>query len=395
MPTRSMLFTASLAIALMVVVVSPGANSGQHAGTPVVENPRSSSAQQQPQNFAKTAILRDELGQNFVVGIPGPIFDEKTESFLSHVRPGGIVLYYRNVKSREQLRILISDLQSFALKTTGQSYFIMIDEEPGAVTRLGLFEKVRASAKLDWHAVENDISVLESEGINVELAPLADFSFNQQSFLRKRVPADSIPELLRFNRRFIVLLHKHGISATLKHFPGMGIFEVDSHKQLPVGNIDAPKLESSLNIFRDGIKSGAGLVMTGHALYGNLDPDNPATISPKIIGGMLRQRLGFRGLVITDDLSQMALARSDKMTIEEATIAAAKAGNNLLMFSHNFPKTEQVFDAVLQRAEQDQGLRQAVEQNSRTITEFKRRTVNPLSARQLARVVASESASIK
>ena len=65
------------------------------------------------------------------------------------------------------------------------------------------------------------------------------------------------------------------------------------------------------------------------------------------------------------------------------------------MFSHNFPKTEQVFDPVLQRAEQDQGLRQAVEQNSRTITEFKRRTVNPLSARQLARVVASESASIK
>src|SRR5262249_32685366 len=285
----------------------------------------------------------------------------------THVRPGGIVLYHRNVKSREQLRTLISDLQSFALKTIGRHCFIMIDEEPGAVTRLGLFENVHASAKLDWRVVEQDISVLQSEGINVELAPLADFSFNQQSFLRKRIPADSIPELLRFNRRFIVLLHKHGISATLKHFPGMGIFEVDSHRQLPAGNIDAQKLESSLNIFDDGIKSGAGLVMTGHALYRNLDPDNPATVSRKIIGGMLRKELGFRGLVITDDLSQMALAKSDKMTIEDATIAAANAGNNLLMFSHNFPKTEQVFDTVLQRAEQDQKLRSAIEQNSQTV----------------------------
>jgi beta-N-acetylhexosaminidase len=394
-----MLLSASLAIALMVVVVSPGANSGQHAGTPVQtrtqDNPRSSSEEQQAEELANAGNLRDELGQNFVVGIPGPTFDDKTEHFLSHVRPGGIVLYYRNVKSREQLRTLISDLQSFALKTTGHPYFIMIDEEPGAVTRLGLFEKVRASAKLDWDAVERDISVLESEGINVELAPLADFSFNQQSFLRKRIPADSIPELLRFNRRFIVLLHKHRISATLKHFPGMGIFEVDSHKQLPVGNIDAPKLESSLNIFKDGIKSGAGLVMTGHALYGNLDPDNPATLSPKIIGGMLRQKLAFRGLVITDDLSQMALARSDKMTIEDATIAAAKAGNNLLMFSHNFPKTEQVFDVVLQRAEQDQRFRQAVEQSSKSIIDFKRKTLNAPPVPQLARVAASEPASIK
>lgn len=390
------MLNASLAIALMVVVVSQGANSSQNRGIPTqVGIERSLVHGSEANGFAEAVTLKDTLGQTFVVGIPGPTFDEKTQRFLSHVRPGGIVLYYRNVKSREQLRTLISDLQSFALETTGHPYFIMIDEEPGAVTRLGLFENVRASAKLDWRTVEQDISVLESEGINVELAPLADFSFNQQSFLRKRVPADSIPELLRFNRTFIVLLKKHGISATLKHFPGMGIFEVDSHKELPIGNISARQLEVSLNLFEDGIKSGAGIVMTGHALYGNLDPDNPATVSRKIIGGMLRKDLGFRGLVVTDDLSQMALAKSDRMTIEDATIAAAKAGNNLLMFSHNFPRTEQVFDAVLQRAEQDQELRHAIEQSSQTIIEFKRKTLNPPLSRQLARVSASESSSLK
>lgn len=393
------MLSASLAIALMVVVVSTGANSRQTTDKASHNQANESwlGVQHPVVDLTQTGNLRDALGQNFVVGIPGPTFDDKTERFLSHVRPGGIVLYYRNVKSREQLRTLISDLQSFALKSTGHPYFIMIDEEPGAVTRLGLFENVRASAGLDWHAIEQDISVLESEGINVELAPLADFSFNRQSFLRKRVPADSIPDLLRFNRRFIALLHKHRISATLKHFPGMGIFEVDSHKQLPIGNFDAQKLESSLNIFAEGIKSGAGLVMTGHALYTNLDPDNPATVSRKIIGGMLRKRLGFRGLVITDDLSQMALARSDKITIEEATIAAAKAGNSLLMFSHNFPRTEQVFDAVLQRSEQDQELRSAIEQSSQTIIEFKRKIPSSPPTPQPARVTSTptESAGLK
>jgi len=398
MRTRSIVLAASIATAVIAVVLSPERNAGQSAGTRAqshieVDQRSSSGPQQQAPQLAKTSDLRDQLGQNFVVGIPGPTFDEKTESFLSHVRPGGIVLYYRNVKSREQLRTLISDLQSFALKTTHHPYFIMIDEEPGAVTRLGLFQNVRASAMLDWHAIEEDISVLETEGINIELAPLADFSFNQESFLRKRVPAASIPELMRFNRRFIALLHKHGISATLKHFPGMGIFVVDSHKQLPVGNIDPHTLDLSLNIFDDGINSGAGLVMTGHALYGNLDPDNPATISHKIIADMLRNQLRFRGLVITDDLSQMALAKSDKMSIEEATIAASKAGNNLLMFSHNSPRTEQIFDAVLHRAEEDKELQSIIAQNSQTITEFKRKTLHSTAGPQLARVVPSTSES--
>jgi len=323
--------------------------------------------------------LRDLLGQNFVVGIPTPVFGPDTKEFLSHIRPGGIIIYNRNVKSREQLRTLISDLQCFALKTTGQPYIIMIDEEPGSATRLGLFRNVHAPGPHDWKKIEEEMSVLEEEGIDVDLAPLADFPFNQESFIKKRVPAASIPNLIAFNRRFITRLRQHKVSATLKHFPGMGIFAADPHKELPVQDIDPRVLDASLRIFQDGIKAGADLVMTGHAVYSNIDP-NAATVSHKIVTGMLRNRLHFRGLVITDDLSQMALARSATMSVEDATIAASKAGVTLLMFSHNFRRTRQIFDTVLERAEQDEELQSILRQNYRTIVEFKHKVMRPVAS---------------
>ena len=380
MSGRTIFFTATFALAVSALAVSPGDNSGQVSGAttqaPPPSRPSLASESQMP---AVDTIrnLREQLGQNFVVGIPSPIFDAQTQSFLSYIKPGGVVLYHRNVKSREQVRALISDLQSFAVRTTGHPYLIMIDEEPGAVTRLGLFQGVRASVTPDWHSIEQDITVLENTGINVELAPLADFPFNQESFLRRRVPAETIPALIQFNRRFIALLRKHRISATVKHFPGMGVFVADPHKQLPVGDIDSRDLDRSLRIFEDGIKSGADLVMTAHAVYTDIDAANPATVSHKIITDMLRNRLRFHGLVITDDLSQMALAKSDKITVEDATIAASRAGSTLLMFSHNFPRTRQIFDTVLERAVQDKELQSMVAQNYRSIVEFKRKTLRP------------------
>jgi beta-N-acetylhexosaminidase len=334
--------------------------------------------------------LRETLGQNFVVGIPTPIFGIETKEFLAHIRPGGIIIYNRNVKSREQLRTLISELQVFALETTGHRYIIMIDEEPGSATRLGLFRDVHAPGPPDWQKIEAEMPVLEEIGIDVDLAPLADFPFNEESFIKKRVPAASIPNLIEFNRKFIALLCQHRVSATLKHFPGMGIFAADPHKQLPVGDIDPQTLDTSLKIFQDGINSGADFVMTGHALYSNVDPENAATVSHKIVTGLLRDRLHFRGLVITDDLSQMALAKSATMSVEEATIAASKAGVTLLMFSHDFRRTRQTFDNVLQRAEQDKELQSILQQNCKAIVEFKHRAMRPVanpSPAQMAQVV--------
>jgi len=331
---------------------------------------------------AVTAPLEEQLGQTFVVGIPGQTLDQETESLLRQIRPGGIVLYRRNFASPAQLEELIGRMQALALETTRQPYLIMIDEEPGGATRLGLFGNVFAFGEPDWIQIERDISVLEKLGINVELAPVADYPFNRNSFIRSRVPAHSVQALTAFNQRFIELLARHGISATLKHFPGMGAFRTDPHHELPAGRVSTGGLDESLRIFQDGITAGAGLVMTGHAVYTNVDPGRPATLSSRIVTGILRRQMKFQGLIITDDLSEMPFLEGTKMNLDQATCEALRAGHNMVLFSHKLHATKAVLDQVLTAAQSDPRLRSLISKDYARIVAFKknRRGPKPASA---------------
>jgi beta-N-acetylhexosaminidase len=346
---RSVIFFA----VLLLATASPA--SGQSTLPPAQEPP-----------------LAEQLGQTFVVGIPGQTLDPETESLLRQIKPGGIVLYRRNFASPTQLQELIAKLQALARETTHQPYLIMIDEEPGGATRLGLFSNVFAFGEPDWIQIERDISVLEKLGINVELAPVADYPFNRNSFIRSRVPAHSVEALTAFNKRFIELLARHGISATLKHFPGMGAFRTDPHRELPAGRVPAGGLDASLRIFQDGIAAGAGLVMTGHAVYSNVDPARPATLSSRIVTGILRRQMKFQGLVITDDLSEMPFLEGTKMTLQQAACEALKAGHNMVLFSHKLHATKAVLDQVLADAQSDPQLRSFIGKDYARIIAFKK-----------------------
>jgi len=317
--------------------------------------------------------LAEQLGQSFVVGIPGRTLDAETEALLRQIKPGGIVLYRRNFASAEQLQGLISELQNIAVETTHQAYLIMIDEEPGGATRLGLFNNVFAFGEPNWTQIEHDISVMQKLGINVELAPVSDFPFNHNSFIRSRMPAHSPEALTEFNRRFIALLNEHGISATLKHFPGMGAFRTDPHRELPTGRVTPGSLDASLAIFKDGIAAGAGLVMTGHAVYTNVDPSRPATLSSRIVTGILRRQMKFQGLVITDDLSEMPFLEGTRMSLADATAEAIRAGHNMVLYSHQLSKTREVLSEVLAQAENDPRFQSMIGRNYAKIVAYKGR----------------------
>jgi len=170
------------------------------------------------------------LGQNFVVGISGKTLDDETKKFLQQIKPAGVILYSRNYQTRNQLKNLIAELQEFAKNTSDYHYFIMIDEEPGGATRLNLFKNVFDFGFPEWDQIEKDIKEMASVGINVDLAPLADFPFNEDTFIKKRIQAHTPAALTDFNKKFIALLQENHISATLKHFPGMGVFIDDPHK---------------------------------------------------------------------------------------------------------------------------------------------------------------------
>lgn len=314
--------------------------------------------------------ISEKLGQNFIVGIPDTKIDEETREILHYIKPAGIVLYSRNFESFSQLKELILELQKISKEDTNMPYFIMLDEEPEGALRVGLLKNIFSLEMPQWKKIERDISILSSLGVNVELAPLADFPFDNNSFVARRIPVKTVEELVSFNRTFIKILKDYKISATLKHFPGMGIFEDDPHNKFLHSNINENTLKRSLDIFKDGIDNGADFVMTCHAMYDNLDSENPATFSHSIITDILKDKLNFKGIVVTDDISDMPLSMKG-LNLTDAGIKALKAGHNLIMYSHNLDKTREIFDEILYKVNTDPELKTIIENNYLKIIAFK------------------------
>jgi len=334
----------------------------------------------------------DICGQNFIVGIPGPDLDTQTEIWLRAIRPAGVVLYFRNYQSRSQIKDLVAGLQKIARDSTGHDYFIMLDEEPGGATRLGLFHQVFRTGLPDWGIIRQDIGTLADLGINVELAPLADYPFNRDTFMARRLPpVRQMEDLMAFNESFIRILHEHNISATLKHFPGMGVFIQDPHHELPRLRVDEATFQESLRLFHDGISSAADFIMTAHGLYDNIDDKNTVVTSRKIVTGLLREALGFQGIIVTDDFADMKYSLNRKMDIGDVISAALKAGHNLVMFSHRLEKTKKIFDKVLDRVAADPELQTVVKNNYDLIVRFKESKLKERAATRQANLQESNN----
>lgn len=315
--------------------------------------------------------LAERLGQSFIVGFDGTELDENTKNILTEIKPAGIILYYRNYKNPKQLKDLISQLQDIAKKTTKHPYFIMIDEEPGGATRLDVFDNVFAFGTPDWKQIEQGVKDLQGVGINVDLAPIADFPFDNNSFIKDRVPARDPQHLMEFNKQFIATLQKYNVLATLKHFPGMGVFVDDPHEKLPYADPTETVIDQSLQIFKSGIDAGADFVMTAHGVYDDIDPKNSATTSKKIVTDILKKQLGFSGLTITDDLSDMPFIINKQISLTDATAQSLLAGQNLVIFSHRLESTKIIFDQLLKKAEDDNELQSIIDSNYIKIVSLK------------------------
>jgi beta-N-acetylhexosaminidase len=307
--------------------------------------------------------LQEQTGQNFAVGLAGTTITQEEKEILEYIKPSGIVLYYRNFENPDQFKALISDLQKIAEDTASRPYFIMIDEEPGGASRLDVFNNVFAFGEPNWEQIERGIKIMKGLGINVDFAPIADFPFDDNSFIKNRVPARDPDHLMEFNKQFIALLGKYDISATLKHFPGMGVFVDDPHKKLPYANPESYVIDESLNIFKSGIDAGADFVMTGHGVYDDIDMGKPATLSEKIATDLLQEKLGFKGLIITDDLSDMHFIPDKETSLAAAAEKSLQAGHNIVLFSHNLAKTKEIFNQIVEDADKDENLQSVIASN--------------------------------
>jgi beta-N-acetylhexosaminidase len=284
--------------------------------------------------------LKDQIAQAVMMGIDGPAPSSEEKSLIEQ-GVGGVVLFERNCRQPAQIAELIKELQEIACtKGPGIPLSIAIDQEHGPVTRIkegitpfpsagnmgkmGESDLVRRSARI----IGRELTLM---GITMNLAPVADLLLHPQNRVIGKRSYGRDPHIVgTMVNAAIEGLQAQGVAACAKHFPGHGATATDSHQALPTLERSREELEKAELIpFQMAMRAEVAAVMPGHLLCPALDPDLPATLSPLILQGLLRQDLGFEGCVISDDLAMAALASWG--TIEERGIAAMKAGIDFLL----------------------------------------------------------------
>jgi beta-N-acetylhexosaminidase len=302
------------------------------------------------------------LGELLLVGFGGTQVDgnDEVRSLVCDVKVGGLILFERdsrsgdarNITSPEQVRQLTSDLQALALQCAGRRLLIAADNEGGAVmrlsTRVGYLPTPPPQALGD--AGDPAATALESRrmgatlreaGINWNLAPVVDVAVNPLNpavVTPGRTFSSDPQQVIMQARAFIQGMHEAGVLTSLKHFPGHGSSRTDSHQGF-VDVTETAELKIELAPYRALIKEGlADSVMTAHVFNRGLDPWNPATLSRFTIKRYLRGKLGYKGLVVSDDLLMGAIRQ--RYGVEEASILALQASVDMLLISQNQGRVE-------------------------------------------------------
>ena len=296
--------------------------------------------------------MTSDLGQLLLVGIPGPVLDADTAALLRRVQPGGFILFGRNIQSPEQVRRLIDDLRDLSAVEP----VITIDQEGGRVSRLRLIGEEppnaqqlrdRGDERLVRRHGELTARLLRLFGFNLDLCPVLDISFDDDAdnSLRGRCYGRTVAEVTALAGAFNEALRAGGILSCGKHFPGYSMAGEDPHYGFPSVARSRAELEAhELAVFRHFVPL-VDSMMIGHVHYQALERDvRPASLSPAMVTGLLREEMGFAGLVMTDDLDMGAILNTG--SFDDTLALALAAGNDLLMICHRVELLERARDVL-------------------------------------------------
>ena len=284
--------------------------------------------------------LDEKIGQMMIVFYTSPKMDNTLKSALTDVKPGGFILFKDNITTYDDTLKFIKDIK----ETSKIPMFISIDQEGGNVQRLlALKENVSNIPYMQYVGDTNDISLakdvgkviaeeLRVFGINMDFAPVIDvYSNRENTVIGKRAFGNNSEIVSSMGISLANGLRENGVIPVFKHFPGHGNTSVDSHEALPI--VDKTKealYELDLVPFKNAIESGAEVMMIGHLAVPNITEDNsPASLSKKLITGLLKDEMGYNGLVITDALNMGAL--TNYYSQEEIYVKAIEAGVDILL----------------------------------------------------------------
>ncbi|MBI3201925.1 MAG: beta-N-acetylhexosaminidase [Myxococcales bacterium] len=299
-------------------------------------------------------------GQLLVVGFSGTSLPPTLETALRQGRMGGIIVFKRNLPSLEIAHAINRATQGAAPAELPP--FIAVDQEGGRVGRLPPpFVKLPPMRQLgalgDLGLLERVGRLLGTElrrlGYNLDFAPVLDVDSNPDNpVIGDRAFSADPAEVSRLASATLEGIQAAGVMACGKHFPGHGDTHLDSHLDLPFVRHPEARLRAvELPPFRAAVQRGVATLMTAHVVYDGLDPDRPATLSPRISTELLRGELGFAGVLFSDDLEMRALA--DRMSVEESSVAAIRAGCDALLVCSDLALADRAHAALTREAERD------------------------------------------
>lgn len=304
--------------------------------------------------LGRSLSTRDKIGQLFMVGFTGTSVTPDLASFLKEYKPGGVILFSRNLESVDQIVQLTNELQRYSPHSP---LLIAVDQEGGRVSRLPkgftIFPPCDVlgrcnSTELAYAAAATIAKELRAVGINMNMAPVLDVNSNPDNPVIGDRAFGSTPDpVSELGWATAAGLQDHQVVACGKHFPGHGDTNADSHKELPVVEVPRERLDLiELPPFRHAVAQGVATVMTAHVLYRALDEKLPATLSSMIITDLLRHNMRYDGVVLTDDLEMHAII--DHYGIEDAAVRAVLAGCDVLLICKDRDREVAAFTAIEQ-----------------------------------------------
>lgn len=299
------------------------------------------------------STLREKVEQLFIISFAGKTAGSTILSLLENHAFGGVILYERNCGSATQIRTLLSDLQA----TSRYPLLVCADQEGGRVVRIH-----HGAPVFPWEAVYGQLGsagrvyadatatarALKGLGLSMDLAPVVDVLSNPTSPIGRRSygPHPQLDASLAVAA--IGGYQQHGLAATAKHFIGLGHTSIDSHAALPTVQLSMNQLEATdLIPFRAAIRAGVSTILVAHVALPKIDSlFRPASLSPTIMQGVIRGRLGFKGVLMTDSLIMGALPKGQE---PQAAEAAFVAGADILLLAGNVNIPSAVFEDAIDR----------------------------------------------
>jgi len=333
----------------------------------------------------KTSVDARTVGQLLIVGFDAAEMTPRLRSLLSRLQPAGVILFARNIKSTEQTRRLLRDCQKYV----SVPLFTCVDLEGGNVDRFRDVLGPAPSAADVFATVDRKLFRKHGQllgencralGFNVDFAPSLDLAFEaSHSVMSSRVVSPNPRETISYAREFLTGLRAANVLGCGKHFPGLGEGKLDSHHDLPVIEKPLKTLWSEDLVPYRSLQRRLPFVMIAHAAYPRVTEDKtPASLSKVWITDILRKRVGYRGLIVSDDLEMGGVLSA--APIGEAAVEFIRAGGDLCLICHREDHITQAYEELLETAKRDRKFAGRIEESARRVLAFKKKSVKMLHA---------------